>query len=203
MIILKISLPMVAFLSLITGWHMAACAQKEYIMPVEEGWVNADSEAEWSRRSPNFLGVRNLGRQNAWVTYLMFKIPEDASSLQGRNLHLWFINSDDLAERNAGVYTLYGSTLTHWTSTTLNAFNAPAWNFTEFNILDSAEMLDVQIVADPSADDLVYSLEGDFLRFLSDNAGREVTLIITKEGNARTATFHSNRGNHAKGPRIW
>lgn len=177
-------------------------AEQPDLLPVEEGWVNGASNATWSKTNPDILGVRNKGTENAWATYLMFDLPSDIEPLIGRNLVLQFATTEGREPESVGAYSLFGATEAHWFADSLNAQNAPAWDELVFDVGDDAVMLASEKIHNEWTEELTFPLEGDFIDFCREHAGRTVTLIITKHEALRSSAFHSNRGNPELGPRI-
>lgn len=192
----------IALFTFIATCTVPAAAEQPVILPVEEGWVNGASNAPWSRKNPDTLGARRRSTDTAWATYLMFELPDDVASLAGRNLVLQFAKPENGELESKGTFSLFGSTEAHWIADSLNAQNAPAWDESVFDVGDDAVMLASQVIYNPGTEELSFPIDGDFLEFCRENAGRTVTLVITKEGHWRTSIFHSNRGNPEAGPRI-
>ena len=182
-----------------------ALAENADLLPVDEGWINGESDGTWSKSKPDTLGVRWAGRPGAWVAYLKFQLPEDMNTLSNRELVLQFANAEDEGGgdglQNNGTYKLLGVTGGNWSSETLNAKNAPAWNTAAFQFDDEALPLDVRLLKSTETRELSFPLDGKFLSFCRENAGKTITLIIAKE-TGRSSAFHSNRGNPEAGPRI-
>jgi len=169
-------------------------------IPVEEGWVNGNSDVAWSQRVPDMLGARLRGQENAWATYLMFDLPSDESALSGKELILQFEPSEEGPMGNAGTYQIHGIAGAYWTYTSLRATNAPGWDADARDVGPDVEEISTVTITDPEASEIAFPVS-DF-EFCRSHAGQTVTFIITKNGSRRTSQFRSNRGDSEKGPRI-
>lgn len=174
---------------------LATVVKAGELKPTDEGWISAGSKSAQSARISNTLGCRTRGTDKAWVTYLKFNLKDVSQQTHFGNLILTFSEPD-----RGGQFTVYGMTGAAWDSSMLNASDAPGWDPSANDIGPEADQLSVQLIKQKT-EQLVFPIDTTFEKFLKENAGKEVTLIIVKKGSS-TSTFVSNRGDASNGPRL-
>lgn len=177
----------------------AFAANAEPIEPAAEGWINEgpNSKGRWSIEVPDRLGIRNRGADDAWATYLAFKVPENVTSVGAATLQLGFTVPRGIRQ----TFFLYGVAGQDWEPETLTAATAPGWSHAARDVDEENAVFLSETTSVVGQSTLkLGEASSEFLDFLKSHAGQAVTLIIV--ANAGSASVHSTEGSAKAGPKL-